>query len=172
MAGAAPAGGKRSHFLAYGNSTRSCSLAIGMCQLRTSPLQLLTFPWLFQAHLQLPLSKNPHFNEGQFHGQQTPRNSPRVEGRKRKGRRRLLTMLACQPSTLTQRSMHHQKSSSDSPFQANTATPERTGAALELAGLGRALSCSANSTNTKTQPRGHAEITSQPTPGPDLSTPP
>lgn len=33
------------------------------------------------------------------------------------------TMLGCQPSVLTQRSMHHQKSSSDSPFQANTATP-------------------------------------------------
>lgn len=32
-------------------------------------------------------------------------------------------MLGCQPSVLTQRSMHHQKSSSDSPFQANTATP-------------------------------------------------
>lgn len=81
-------------------------------------------------------------------------------------------MLACQPSTLTQRSMHHQKSSSDSPFQANTATPERTGASLEFAGLGRALSCLANSRNTRTQePRGHAEITSQPTPGSDLSIP-
>lgn len=34
------------------------------------------------------------------------------------------TMLACQPSMLTQRSMHHQKSSSDSPFHANTGTPE------------------------------------------------
>lgn len=35
----------------------------------------------------------------------------------------VVTMLGCQPSVLTQRSMHHQKSSSDSPFQANTATP-------------------------------------------------
>lgn len=34
------------------------------------------------------------------------------------------TMLGCQPSVLIQRSMHHQKSSSDSPFQENTATPE------------------------------------------------
>lgn len=50
-AGAAPGGGKKSHFLARGNSTRSCSLAIGMCQLRTSSPQLLTFPWLFPAHL-------------------------------------------------------------------------------------------------------------------------
>lgn len=33
------------------------------------------------------------------------------------------TMLGCQPSTLTQRSMHHQKSSSDSPFHANTLKP-------------------------------------------------
>lgn len=33
------------------------------------------------------------------------------------------TILACQPSRLTQRSMHHQKSSSDSPFHANTGTP-------------------------------------------------
>lgn len=32
-------------------------------------------------------------------------------------------MLGCQPSTLTQRSIHHQKSSSDSPFQANTEKP-------------------------------------------------
>lgn len=32
-------------------------------------------------------------------------------------------MLGCQPSTLTQRSMHHQKSSSDSPFHANTLKP-------------------------------------------------
>lgn len=35
----------------------------------------------------------------------------------------IITMLACQPSMFTQRSIHHQKSSSDSPFQANTATP-------------------------------------------------
>lgn len=34
-------------------------------------------------------------------------------------------MLGCQPSTLTQRSIHHQKSSSDSPFQANTEKPAR-----------------------------------------------
>lgn len=33
------------------------------------------------------------------------------------------TILACQPSMLTQRSIHHQKSSSDSPFHANTGTP-------------------------------------------------
>lgn len=33
------------------------------------------------------------------------------------------TILACQPSVLTQRSIHHQKSSSDSPFHANTGTP-------------------------------------------------
>lgn len=32
-------------------------------------------------------------------------------------------MLGCHPSTLTQRSMHHQKSSSDSPFQAKTGNP-------------------------------------------------
>lgn len=32
-------------------------------------------------------------------------------------------MLGCHPSTLTQRSIHHQKSSSDSPFQANTEKP-------------------------------------------------
>lgn len=38
----------------------------------------------------------------------------------------MITMLACHPSMLTQRSMHHQKSSSDSPFQANTATPMET----------------------------------------------
>lgn len=48
-------------------------------------------------------------------------------------------MLACQPSTLTQRSMHHQKSSSDSPFQANTATPRRRGASLASAEFSRAL---------------------------------
>lgn len=35
-------------------------------------------------------------------------------------------MLGCQPSTLTQRSMHHQKSSSDSPFHANTLKPRNT----------------------------------------------
>lgn len=35
------------------------------------------------------------------------------------------TMLGCQPSRLTQRSMHHQKSSSDSPFHANTENPKR-----------------------------------------------
>lgn len=34
-------------------------------------------------------------------------------------------MLGCQPSTLTQRSMHHQKSSSDSPFHANTLKPRK-----------------------------------------------
>lgn len=34
-------------------------------------------------------------------------------------------MLGCQPSTLTHRSMHHQKSSSDSPFHANTLNPGR-----------------------------------------------
>lgn len=34
-------------------------------------------------------------------------------------------MLGCQPSTFTQRSMHHQKSSSDSPFQANTENPAK-----------------------------------------------
>lgn len=34
-------------------------------------------------------------------------------------------MLGCQPSTLTHRSMHHQKSSSDSPFHANTLKPGR-----------------------------------------------
>lgn len=33
------------------------------------------------------------------------------------------TILACQPSMFTQRSIHHQKSSSDSPFHANTGTP-------------------------------------------------
>lgn len=38
VAGAAPAGGNRSHFLAHGNST------MGMCQLRTPALLLLTFP--------------------------------------------------------------------------------------------------------------------------------
>lgn len=32
-------------------------------------------------------------------------------------------MLGCHPSTLTQRSMHHQKSSSDSPFKAKTGNP-------------------------------------------------
>lgn len=36
-----------------------------------------------------------------------------------------LTMLGCQLSTFTQRSMHHQKSSSDSPFQANTENPTK-----------------------------------------------
>lgn len=36
-------------------------------------------------------------------------------------------MLGCQPSTLTQRSMHHQKSSSDSPFHANTLKPTKRG---------------------------------------------
>lgn len=35
----------------------------------------------------------------------------------------IITMLACHPSMFTHRSIHHQKSSSDSPFQANTATP-------------------------------------------------
>lgn len=37
----------------------------------------------------------------------------------------VVTMLGCQPSTLTHRSMHHQKSSSDSPFHANTLKPRR-----------------------------------------------
>lgn len=39
-------------------------------------------------------------------------------------------MLGCQPSTLTQRSMHHQKSSSDSPFHANTLKPIKRQEAL------------------------------------------
>lgn len=39
------------------------------------------------------------------------------------GWRGMITMLACHPSMFTQRSIHHQKSSSDSPFHANTATP-------------------------------------------------
>lgn len=35
-------------------------------------------------------------------------------------------MFGCQPSTFTHLSMHHQKSSSDSPFQAKTGNPEKT----------------------------------------------
>lgn len=44
--------GNRTHF--------PFPIAIGMCHLRTPCLQLLTFPWLFPAHLQLLLSKSPH----------------------------------------------------------------------------------------------------------------
>lgn len=82
-------------------------------------------------------------------------------------------MLACQPSTFTQRSMHHQKSSSDSPFQANTATPRRGEASLASVALGRALFCLANSGKPQTGgPRGHAEIKLQPTTGSALFIPP
>lgn len=61
-------------------------------------------------------------------------------------------MLACQPSTLTQRSMHHQKSSSDSPFQANTATPRRRrGASLAPAEFGTTFCLGKPQTRRTTQ---------------------
>lgn len=51
----------------------------------------------------------------------------RLPNIKRRRKASLCTMLGCQPSVLTHWSMHHQKSSSDSPFQANTGTPEQHG---------------------------------------------
>jgi hypothetical protein len=44
---------------------------------------------------------------------------------KRRRKASLGTMFGCHPSVLTHWSMHHQKSSSDSPFQAKTGTPEQ-----------------------------------------------
>lgn len=175
-----------------GSSGRRCCHAIGLYQLRTLSLHLPQPPQQPPTQLRLPFSRIPTLTGAQRplqcqqmprQPQQSPRNSSR-EGRVRSIQRplhggrggagkRVITMLACQPSTLTQRSMHHQKSSSDSPFQANTATPRRRGASVASAEFGRALSCLANSGKPQTRgPRGHAEIKPQPTTGSDLFIPP